>query len=71
MGCDLSFINKIAEKHKGDTIRGEDGKMYLDKKILLLGLDNAGKTSTLIQYKENQFSNTVPTIGLNVEQIPY
>jgi GTPase SAR1 family protein len=53
MGCDLSFINKFAEKHKGDTIRGDDGKMYLDKKILLLGLDNAGKTSTLLQFKEN------------------
>lgn len=51
MGCDISFINKLAKKD-GST-KGEDGKVYLDKKVLLLGLDGAGKTSLLLQYKEN------------------
>ena len=63
MGCDVSFLKKIKhtqyEEHK-------------DKRILMLGLDNAGKTSILLQLKENTFmSDSVPTIGLNIEQIQY
>lgn len=70
MGCDLSKVaNKFTDP--ADTVRGENGIVYQDKKILFLGIDHAGKTSLLIQYKERQFSNTVPTVGLNVEQIPY
>ena len=69
MGCDLSFISKIARK--GDMETDADGNEIVDKKILLLGLDGAGKTSLLLQFKENQFSTTVPTIGLNVEQLRY
>ena len=67
MGCDLSFINKMAKRGETD----KNGNLIIDKKILLVGLENAGKTSLLIQYKENQFSATVPTVGLNVEQIAY
>ena len=44
-----------------------DGNVFHDKKVLLLGIENAGKTSILISMKENQFATTVPTIGLNVE----
>ena len=53
MGCDISFINKLAKKDGAGSIKGVDGKVYLDKKVLLLGLDGAGKTSLLLQYKEN------------------
>ena len=48
MGCNISFINKLAKKDNDGTIKGEDGKKYLDKKVLLLGLDGAGKTSLLL-----------------------
>ena len=40
-----------------------------DYKLLFLGLDNAGKTSLLFKLKDNEFKDTVPTVGLNVEQI--
>eukprot|EP00177_Eucheuma_denticulatum_P007403 GFKZ01013477.1.p3 GENE.GFKZ01013477.1~~GFKZ01013477.1.p3 ORF type:complete len:182 (+),score=32.94 GFKZ01013477.1:309-854(+) len=40
-----------------------------DVRILILGLDNAGKTSILYRMKEGTFHSTVPTIGFNAEQI--
>ena len=39
--------------------------------MLLLGLDNAGKTSILYYIRDKQFRDTVPTIGLNIEHIIY
>ena len=37
----------------------------------MVGLDNAGKTTILNQLKINQFLESVPTIGLNVETVKY
>lgn len=42
-----------------------------DRKVLFLGLDNAGKSTLMFQFKDNKFRDTVPTVGLNVEQIKY
>ena len=60
MGCNMSFGKK-----------GEDGNVDKQKKILFLGLDNAGKTTLLFKIKDDEFKETVPTVGLNVEQISY
>ena len=57
MGCNLSFLKNIKEG---------DGEL-IDKKILFLGLDNSGKTTLLFKMKDDQFKETVPTVGLNVE----
>lgn len=35
-------------------------------RILLLGLDNAGKTTILYKIKLNENIQTIPTIGFNV-----
>uniref|UniRef100_A0A669CIA1 Uncharacterized protein n=1 Tax=Oreochromis niloticus TaxID=8128 RepID=A0A669CIA1_ORENI len=35
--------------------------------VLLLGLDNAGKSTLLYKLKHNTCVSTVPTIGFNVE----
>lgn len=43
MGCDMSFLKKVKTGRNGESINDE---MY-EKRILLLGLDNAGKTSIL------------------------
>ena len=40
-------------------------------RILLLGLDNAGKTTILYKLKLGEVVSTVPTIGFNVESIDY
>lgn len=38
-------------------------------KILMLGLDAAGKTTVLYKLKLNEIVNTIPTIGFNVETV--
>lgn len=40
-------------------------------KILMLGLDGAGKTTILYQMKLNEAVSSVPTVGFNVEEINY
>ena len=40
-------------------------------RILMLGLDSAGKTSILYKLQLGQVISTIPTIGFNVESIQY
>ena len=40
-------------------------------RLLLLGLDAAGKTTILYKMKLNETVNTIPTIGFNVETLQY
>ena len=40
-------------------------------RILLLGLDSAGKTSILYKLKLDELVTTIPTLGFNVECIEY
>ena len=42
-----------------------------DFRILMLGLDGAGKTTILYKFKYDSVERTIPTIGFNVEQINY
>ena len=42
-----------------------------DYRILMLGLDAAGKTTLLYKLKLGEVRNTIPTIGFNVEQVEY
>ncbi|PWA47773.1 ADP-ribosylation factor 1 [Artemisia annua] len=42
-----------------------------DIKILMLGLDDSGKTTILFKLKLGDFVATVPTIGFNVEALEY
>ena len=38
-------------------------------RILMLGLDAAGKTTILYKFKLNETVSTIPTIGFNVETV--
>jgi len=42
-----------------------------ETRILILGLDNAGKTTILYRLKVDQVVSTTPTIGFNVESVQY
>ena len=48
-------------------------KLFRDKemRILILGLDAAGKTTILYQLKLKQSVTTIPTVGFNVETVTY
>eukprot|EP00484_Ammonia_sp_Unknown_P025010 CAMPEP_0197042150 /NCGR_PEP_ID=MMETSP1384-20130603/18581_1 /TAXON_ID=29189 /ORGANISM="Ammonia sp." /LENGTH=195 /DNA_ID=CAMNT_0042473203 /DNA_START=90 /DNA_END=674 /DNA_ORIENTATION=- len=42
-----------------------------DYRILMVGLDAAGKTTILYKLKLGEVIHTIPTIGFNVEQVEY
>ena len=42
-----------------------------DVKILMVGLDAAGKTTILYKLKLGELVTPIPTIGFNVEQVNY
>jgi len=37
----------------------------------MIGLDAAGKTTLLYQFRLNENVNTIPTIGFNLESVSY
>ena len=45
--------------------------MQRDVKILMVGLDAAGKTTILYQLKLGELVTPIPTIGFNVEEVNY
>lgn len=42
-----------------------------DMRIIILGLDNAGKTTILNKLHLNEVVQTIPTIGFNVETVEF
>jgi ADP-ribosylation factor protein 1 len=42
-----------------------------DMRILMVGLDAAGKTTVLYKLKLGEIVTTIPTIGFNVETVQY
>jgi ADP-ribosylation factor protein 1 len=43
----------------------------LDARLLMIGLDAAGKTTILYKLKLGELVTTIPTIGFNVERVEY
>jgi small GTP-binding protein len=58
-------ISKFYNKLKGLFESNEP------KRLLLLGLDSAGKTTILYKLKMGEIVTTIPTIGFNVEEVKY
>ena len=42
-----------------------------DSRIIMLGLDNAGKTTCLYKLKTNEAVHTMPTVGFNCESVEF
>ena len=42
-----------------------------DVRVLMVGLDAAGKTTVLYKLKLGEIVTTIPTIGFNVETVDY
>ncbi|KAI9799766.1 MAG: ADP-ribosylation factor, Arf Arf6 [Piccolia ochrophora] len=57
----------------GGQISKMMGKIFGSKemRLLMLGLDAAGKTTILYKLKLNQDVTTIPTVGFNVETVTY
>lgn len=53
----------------GKTFRAVVGKK--DLRILIVGLDGAGKTTILYKLKLGEVVKTIPTVGFNVETVQY
>ncbi|KAK2191896.1 hypothetical protein NP493_43g05060 [Ridgeia piscesae] len=43
----------------------------MEMRVVVLGLDHSGKTSILFRLKLNDFIETIPTIGFNVETVEF
>lgn len=43
----------------------------MEMRVVTLGLDQSGKTAILMKLKNNEFMQTIPTIGFNVETVEY
>merc|ERR1712115_666732 len=61
MGTMGGFFAKALDAIKGKT----------EHRILLVGLDAAGKTTILYKLKLAEIVTTIPTIGFNVETVEY
>lgn len=56
-----NFTSKIWKQLFGDN----------EYRMVMIGLDGAGKTTILYQFKLGTVTHTVPTIGFNVETVSY
>ena len=61
-------MGAFVEKMKGLFSNFGGGK---EMRILMVGLDAAGKTTILYKLKLGEVVNTIPTIGFNVETVEY
>ncbi|XP_066298364.1 E3 ubiquitin-protein ligase TRIM23-like isoform X1 [Branchiostoma lanceolatum] len=43
----------------------------MEMRVVTLGLDESGKTAILFKLKQDEFMQTIPTIGFNVETVEY
>ncbi len=60
-------VSKNLTKEMGNIFRSLFNWSASDVRILMVGLDAAGKTTILYKLKLGEIVSTIPTIGFNVE----
>eukprot|EP01107_Rhizomastix_libera_P002334 TRINITY_DN14035_c0_g1_i2.p1 TRINITY_DN14035_c0_g1~~TRINITY_DN14035_c0_g1_i2.p1 ORF type:complete len:184 (-),score=16.25 TRINITY_DN14035_c0_g1_i2:46-597(-) len=60
-----SFFSRIMNYFFSDSFS------TIERQVLCVGLDGAGKTTILYRLKDNATVETIPTIGFNVETVRY
>merc|ERR1711870_176385 len=68
------FCPPNVPRQQHSTMGSIFAKLYNPKKemrILMVGLDAAGKTTILYKLKLGEIVTTIPTIGFNVETVEY
>jgi len=50
---------------------GNSHTTFVDRRLLMLGLDAAGKTTILYRLQLGEDVHSIPTIGFNVEKVEY
>uniref|UniRef100_F1LB88 ADP-ribosylation factor 1-like 2 n=1 Tax=Ascaris suum TaxID=6253 RepID=F1LB88_ASCSU len=67
------ILSRIGREAMGLTISNLFGRLFGKKqvRILMVGLDAAGKTTILYKLKLGEIVTTIPTIGFNVETVEY
>merc|ERR1711971_1217748 len=66
--------NQLQKKHIMGSLFGKIWQRMIgtrEMRILMVGLDAAGKTTILYKLKLGEVVNTIPTIGFNVETVEY
>merc|ERR1711935_93779 len=69
----LTVSDRTRLSTMGLTISSLFGRLFAKKqmRILMVGLDAAGKTTILYKLKLGEIVTTIPTIGFNVETVEY
>ena len=67
------ILYKIPSNNNGKHFRKVFNALFgkQDMRILMVGLDAAGKTTILYKLKLGEIVTTIPTIGFNVETVEY
>ncbi|CAG7720112.1 unnamed protein product [Allacma fusca] len=67
----LSVSITVNQQESTAEVSNFVGKKPLEHKVLILGLDNAGKSTLLYKLVTDDGVSTVPTIGYNFEEFTY
>merc|ERR1711972_743673 len=65
MGSEVALMGVLMSKVWGRMLGQRD------MRIVMVGLDAAGKTTILYKFKLGEVVTTIPTIGFNVETVEY
>merc|ERR1712048_152977 len=70
---DFDCLTEIERDEMGLTVSNLMSRLFAKKqmRILMVGLDAAGKTTILYKLKLGEIVTTIPTIGFNVETVEY